>query len=74
MNYNTDKSKRARLILVILLAAIVVIGLAYVTTVKGAAEGQLARVWILCKPGTQVNVRRQPTTDSKTKLVLPRPD
>lgn len=70
MNYNTNNSKRARMILVILLAAIVVIGLAYVTTVKGAAEGQLARVWILCKPGTQVNVRRQPTTDSKSETQL----
>lgn len=71
MNYNTDKSKTARKILVILLAAIIVIGIAYVTTVKdGAAEEQLAKCWILCKPGTQVNVRRKPTTDSQSETQL----
>ena len=63
MNYNTNRDKRARRILLILLAAVIIGGAAYMIgtrAISEAAEDQLIRCWILCKPGSQVNVRRTP--------------
>ena len=63
MNYNTKKSKRARMILIIAAAAAVIIALGYIlalNSAKAAADGHLATAWILCRPGDYVNVRRTP--------------
>ena len=69
MNYNTSGRKRT-IIIVILAALAVAAGIICGIADSRAAEGQLAKCWILCKPGTQVNVRRRPTTDSKSETQL----
>lgn len=62
MNYNTDKNRSARRALIILLLAIAIAGVACIVTMnQGAAEDQLVKVWVLCKPGSQVIVRRTPS-------------
>ena len=73
MNYNTKNSGSARKALIILLAAVIFAGIAYVVALNAnaeAAENRLATVWVMCKPGTQVNVRRRPMTDSKSETQL----
>lgn len=72
-HYSTKNEKLARRILIIILAVIIVAGLAYMSALhdaQAAAEEHLATVWVMCKPGTQVNVRRRPTTDSKSETQL----
>lgn len=72
-NYTTNLSKRARILLIVLLALIVVAGTIFMAAVSANmaySEANLVRCWILCKPGTQVNVRRRPTTDSKSETQL----
>ena len=59
-DYNTKNSRRTRRILLIVLA-ILAVALGYVSAINdGSAEERLAKVWILCKPGSQVIVRRTP--------------
>lgn len=67
MNYNTNRDKRARRILLILLAAVIIGGAAYMIgtrAISEAAEDQLIRCWVMCKPGSQVNVRRTPSKNA----------
>jgi len=67
MNYNTNNNKTARLLLIILLALIIVAGTIYVAALSANmayADGQLTRCWILCKPGSQVVVRRTPSKNA----------
>lgn len=62
-HYTTPNVKLARRILIILLAVVIVAGLAYLSALhdaQAAAENHLARCWVLCKPGSQVVVRRTP--------------
>ena len=62
-NYNTDKGRTARRALLIILLAIAIAGVAYVVALNentAAAEDRLATCWVLCKPGSQVVVRRTP--------------
>lgn len=48
--------------LVIILLAIAIIGVAYIVAATEArAEEHLTKCWVLCKPGSQVIVRRTPS-------------
>ena len=71
-NYTTNLSKRARILLVVLLVLIVVAGTIYMAALSAAAYASngLSTCYVMCKPGTQVNVRRRPTTDSKSETQL----
>ena len=63
MNYNTDKTKRARVLLAILLGAVILGGIVFRLCYDAnaeAAEDRLVKCWIMCKPGSRVNVRRIP--------------
>ena len=54
MNYNTNNTPRARFILMVLLIAIIVAGIAYlVCSAANAAsvENTMVKCWIMCKPG-----------------------
>lgn len=60
INYSTQKKIRASLCILIALVTVAagyLIGLA----VNSRAEEQLITCWVLCRPGSQVNVRRTPT-------------
>ena len=64
MNYNTEKTKRARILLAVLLGAVILGGIVFKACCDAnaeAAEAKLVKVWIMCKPGSQVNVRRVPS-------------
>lgn len=61
--YTTDRRERkVFLIAVAALAVVVIVALA-----AGLCRGeeQLATCWILCKPGSQVNVRRTPDRNAQ---------
>lgn len=63
-DYTTNLSKRARILLIVLLALIVVAGTIFMAAVSANmaySEAKLVRCWILCKPGSQVVVRRTPS-------------
>ena len=67
MNYNTNNNSKARRVLILLLIAVIVAGVAYTLALNSGAkalEERLARVWILCKPGDYINVRRSPSKNS----------
>ena len=64
MNYNTGNTYRARKILIIVLAAVILGGIAFRAAYGAnakATEDELVTCWIMCKPGSQVNVRRTPS-------------
>ena len=69
MNYNTNSTNRARKALIILACAVILAGIvfriAYGATLE-AMDGKMVKVWILCKPGSQVNVRRGPSKNAMT--------
>lgn len=72
-NYNMPNNNKARKLLIFLLILIAAAGIVYLAALNAgaaAAEDRLATVWIMCKPGTQVNIRRKPTTDSKSEAQL----
>jgi len=48
---------------VVILAVVLVIGIAIGLTVCHGEE-ELVKVWVMCKPGSQVNVRRTPSKHS----------
>ena len=54
-------SKRAFCITLAIMAAITIA----VTAWASGSEDELIRCWVMCKPGSQVNVRRQPTKQSE---------
>lgn len=56
-----DKEKSIAFIILIILA--IAVGLWIGTSVCKAAEEQPISCWILCKPGSQVNIRRTPGKD-----------
>lgn len=59
--------KRKQKILIVIVIAAVVIAAAYFTELnacRAAAEDTLVRCWILCKPGSQVTVRRTPSKNA----------
>lgn len=67
MNYNTSNNKMARILLIILLAVVVVAGTVYLAALSANtayASGKLIRCWVLCKPGSQVVVRRTPSRNA----------
>ena len=67
MNYNTNYTKIARIILLIaavLLLAGAVFRIVYAEN-TAAAEERLAKVWVMCKPGSRVNVRRTPDKNAQ---------
>ena len=56
------KFNTSRVILVAALVVIIVIGLAYIVAFNDSrAEGHMTTAWVLCKPGSQVIVRRTPS-------------
>ena len=72
-DYTTSNDKKARKLLIALLILVVVAGTIYLAAINArsaAAEDQLITCWVMCKPGGQVNVRRKPTTDSKSETQL----
>ena len=62
MKYNTNRTNRAREILTILLAAVVVAGILWVITGEGRAD--TATAWVICQPGDYINVRERASTKS----------
>lgn len=66
MNYNTNKGKRARWILFFLLMVIIAAGIGWLigSATQAAAEDRLVNCWVMCKPGSQVNVRREAAAGS----------
>ena len=63
MNYNMKNRHRARKILILAICAAVICAAVFTAAyraTKAAAEEELVKCWILCKPGSQVNVRRTP--------------
>lgn len=67
-NYNMPNNNKARKLLIFLLILIAAAGIVYLAALNAgaaAAEDRLARMWILCKPGSQVTARRTP---SKTAM------
>ena len=67
MNYNTNNIHRARFWLIVLLVAVILGGIVYTVAFRNtmaAAEERLATAWILCKPGSRVNVRRSPSKNA----------
>lgn len=66
-HYNTKRSIRTRIICLAIAAGILfgtVFVLALGRTLAGAEE-QLITCWILCRPGSQVNVRRTPEKNAQ---------
>ena len=73
MKYITNKPDKARKILIVVLLAVIVAGIAYMLAAndaRAAANDQLATCWVMCKPGSQVNVRRRPDGGSKSETQL----
>jgi len=66
MNYNTNNSDKARKILIILLLVITAAGIGYMIGTAANAEDQQATCWIMCRPGSQVNVRKRADKKSET--------
>ena len=67
MNYNTNNNKRARILLIVLLALIVIAGTIYMAAVSANmayASERLVKCWVLCQPGSQVVVRRTPSKNA----------
>jgi len=67
MNYNTSNNKRARKILIILLAMIIIAGTVYLAALSANAayaSERLIKCWVLCQPGSQVVVRRTPSKNA----------
>lgn len=63
-NYSTSKDKKARKLLIFLLILVVVAGTIYLAALNAGlarAEARLAKCWALCKPGSQVTLRRTPS-------------
>ena len=68
MNYNTEKSVRARVWTIIIAAVLAVAaGTWYAGRAAARAEARTITCWVMCKPGSQVNVRRTP--DKKGQVV-----
>lgn len=65
MNYNTNNTKRARFRLIAFAAACVILFTAvflfWQDRLAASAEDSLVTCYILCKPGSRVNVRRTPS-------------
>lgn len=59
--YNTNHTTKQRIIFAALLITALAVGLLIGAVSCRAAEDELATCWILCKPGSQVNVRRTPS-------------
>ena len=72
MKYNTPNENRASAILIFLLLVIIAAGMGWIigNAANAGAEGRLATCWTMCKPGTQVNVRRQPSKNSRAEGYL----
>ena len=73
MHYNTNNMKRARNLLALALAAILVCGAVFqIALAKGRAEADahLATVWVMCKPGSRVEVRAEPSKKSASRGFL----
>jgi hypothetical protein len=64
-NYNTDRSFRARWLLIFLLLAVVCAGIGYMIGTAAQAEDQTVMCWVMCKPGNFVNVRKNPNKNSE---------
>lgn len=57
-HYNTTNKER-KVFLIAMVAVIVVVTVALCVSCKG--EDSLVKCWVLCKPGSQVNIRRTPS-------------
>ena len=67
MKYNTDKEKIARIILIIIALLLIAGGVFRLARgwAERSAEERTVKVWILCKPGSRVIVRRTPEKNAQ---------
>lgn len=63
MKYTTKREQKARIVLLILIAAVVFVGAYCMAT--GRAEGKTITCWILCKQDDFVNIRTEPDKGSR---------
>ena len=61
MNYNTKQRLKT---IVFLLTVAVMVTVTIVLAVNLCRGEELVRCWVMCKPGSQVNVRRSPSTSA----------
>lgn len=61
MNYNTKQRLKTILFLLAVAAMVTITIVLAVNLCKGE---ELVRCWVMCKPGSQVNVRRSPSTSA----------
>jgi len=62
MKYSMNTDTKARILLIVVVAALIAAGaISYLVTGKAEDEGTC---WILCKPGSQVNIRISPDKDA----------
>ena len=70
MNYNTNNSKdtrEKRFLLIVLLAGIIVAGIAWIIGTAGckaAAEEATVKAWVICQPADYINLRAKPNRKS----------
>ncbi|MBP5726634.1 MAG: SH3 domain-containing protein [Clostridia bacterium] len=57
MKYSTNRTSKARGILTVLLAAVVLAGIIWLLADDGRAD--TAQAWVICQPGDYVNVREK---------------
>ena len=63
MNYNTNKNSKARALLAVLIAAVILIGAFFM--VRGSAEDQTVTAWVICQPGDYINIRARASKRSQ---------
>lgn len=65
--YSTSNTNRARKILLFALVAVIIAGIVYTIAARALEEEtdeRLATVWVMCKPGDYINVRRTPSKNA----------
>lgn len=66
--YSTQRTNKARFILIVLLAAVVVAGIGWMIGSAGCragAESATAKAWVICQPGDYVNLRSRASRNSQ---------